>query len=699
MPKATRKKKLKEQDFKKAKLKVGKKKPAANNDTNVSFKSQAIVVPNQSINDDKPHEEVLSSKNQSLKDLLAQLRHYSAQARKEALVGLRELQHRHPIPLRSHLSALFTSLAPLLVDDEPQVRKLLLSFFDDLAQRVTAEHVRPFMGLTMAYTCSAMTHIGEEVRLDGLRALDVWIRRWPGIVGGFAEKVIPNYLSMLISNGKNKGGMTSTGASLLVNPRSQLGSAKTRVEVLESLLGFLTLILRKDDDPWWFFPSSAPKKAASSIRGQLRTYRWSDYKQTGIVIHDSVEYLDIHTNATASATTPGLFGAGSGPAIKSDRVSIGVSTSTSKVDTSIRNVYHLDELEHLKALTDVLMPTLVDLWLESSPSVFTAGTITLTPALGVMHSVLKMMNLIWRTFLLQFKDRVDGGWVEGWFKGIQKHLMVHFPFGKGNFAHRDKQVDNVLQDMNILFCELLSHFLLQNPTKNRAEEEAGHSWQGLMLDYMLDVFNGKKSKGETATVTQLTPQQLQASLPVVWSLLSTLGEPGYSEFLQAFIAMTNAAGGTPCAPLGFEFLFRLVKLPPSASPSQSDAAVTTHLQTFLLTLPKRLWQLKQSNPTLTLSILSMLLHTLRNNPRGLARTPAFVTGLQSALTPFFWVETPKGGVFGPFVEAAEETQVLALSVGYYLGAWGEKLARGVAECLTRMYLFYIPPSWRYLLGN
>lgn len=49
MGKNKRKKKQREEDFKKVKLKVGKKLPKGTNETQTSFKSQGIVIPSQDL--------------------------------------------------------------------------------------------------------------------------------------------------------------------------------------------------------------------------------------------------------------------------------------------------------------------------------------------------------------------------------------------------------------------------------------------------------------------------------------------------------------------------------------------------------------------------------------------------------------------------------------------------------------------------
>lgn len=64
MAKNKRKRKLKEQDFQKVKLKVGKKLIPADNATDTSFKSRSIFIPSQL---QKPDSEPTNQRNQTLK--------------------------------------------------------------------------------------------------------------------------------------------------------------------------------------------------------------------------------------------------------------------------------------------------------------------------------------------------------------------------------------------------------------------------------------------------------------------------------------------------------------------------------------------------------------------------------------------------------------------------------------------------------
>ncbi|TPX68577.1 hypothetical protein SpCBS45565_g03067 [Spizellomyces sp. 'palustris'] len=689
MPKATRKKKLKAEDFRKSKLKVGKKKPLPTNQTDVSFRSQAIVVPSQSILDEKASSDLVNSRKQSLKDIIVQLKHYNAQTRKDALVGIKDLQNRHPEALHAHLSTLFDALSRLLVDDDGNVRKTLLSFLKELMPTVPKGHFRPFMSLLMAYTCSAMTHISEDIRLDGLKFLRIWQDNYPALIATYADKVIPNFLSMLSTGSKSQSSSSiGTGSSLLVNPRSQLGSAKSRVDVLDSLHRFLQLVLQTGNDTWWFLAMSIGSEASASTD---QAPEFVACQPRGLVIHGWSEVLGGPHHARSSLR-------------ESDHLDLFTATSTSaphdrlvidhggKGESVVRNLYDLAEFDQLKAFTDVIMPVLVDIWLEASPTAFSAGSITLSPALSVMHTVLRMTNLIWRALLFTEKaclqKRADSGWVDSWLTTISKHFAAHFPFGGSNFSLRDKQVDTVLQDMNILFCEILSHFLLGGQS---SKPEGVFQWRDRMFEYVLELFDGKKTMDRSprtpATIVSLTNQQLEATYPVLWTLLNTLDSVECADLMRAFLRNATSVTDPRSARRSFTFICKILKLQNhlqyigkfkvSANEQLSDI-----IQKWLLGLPKKLWQLKISDQAFSKDIIDMLAYSLRDDLCGFASDQAFTSGLQTAIIPLFQVTTAKGPLFGPFVDSSPTVQHAAVSLLYYLPAWPDKLVRGVATCMT-----------------
>ncbi|KAF9139855.1 hypothetical protein BGX30_007387 [Mortierella sp. GBA39] len=305
MPKSSSKrKKEKNADFKKTKLKVGKKKAVADSFTDTSFKSKAISLPSQSISHDKTAL-LTNSRNVTFVELMTQLKHYSPGTRKDALLGLRDLFHRHLHLLPLHLGVLVNSVVRLLIDDSAVVRKALQNFLGEFIPMLHARDIHPFLPLLIVYTCSAMTHILDDIREDALKFMDLWVAAGGQVVvNGFWDKIIPNYVSLLTSDSnastssKNASAMSFTasansgmatsssssgssgaGTKVVANAstgKNAPGSMKAKCDVLESLAGFLQEGLGGeggDKDPYWFLRNFLGTAHARKSFNAARTQR------------------------------------------------------------------------------------------------------------------------------------------------------------------------------------------------------------------------------------------------------------------------------------------------------------------------------------------------------------------------------------------------------------------------------------------
>ncbi|KAF9165515.1 hypothetical protein DFQ26_009832 [Actinomortierella ambigua] len=261
MPKSSSKrKKEKNADFKKTKLKVGKKKAVADNFTDTTFKSKSISLPTQSISQDKAAL-LTNSRNATFSELMIQLKHYSPGTRKDALMGLKDLFHRHPHLLPLHLGTLVNAIVRLLIDDSSVVRKALQAFLSEFTPMLHPRDIHPFLPLLIVYTCSAMTHILEDIREDALKFMDLWVAAGGQVVvNGFWDKIMPNYVALLTSDSNashasklssamsftaatptaTQGGGSSSGSGAGAHTsKNAFSSLKAKCSVLESLAGFL----------------------------------------------------------------------------------------------------------------------------------------------------------------------------------------------------------------------------------------------------------------------------------------------------------------------------------------------------------------------------------------------------------------------------------------------------------------------------
>ncbi|CAM9643721.1 unnamed protein product [Ectocarpus fasciculatus] len=191
-------------DFKRLKAKVGKRAPQAASHTDTSFKSKRVKVSAQSILHDLGDEDAVTARGQGVQELLVQLRHYSPASKREALAGLKSIVDRHRSFAEVNFARLAEASLELAVCFDNDVRKGLLAFQETLLNCVSARTFSPFANLYMAYVVSAMTSLTKGVRRDSLTLLALMLARFPAAVADRAERLAPNYATLLAADPASK---------------------------------------------------------------------------------------------------------------------------------------------------------------------------------------------------------------------------------------------------------------------------------------------------------------------------------------------------------------------------------------------------------------------------------------------------------------------------------------------------------------
>ncbi|KAM3162480.1 Pre-rRNA-processing protein IPI1 [Lachancea thermotolerans] len=170
-----KKKTLKQQDFQKKKLKVGKPKQQASNVTSTAFTARTISLPNQQKLKSAGNRE--DSGDERLEaDILRRLslcKHHSAVTRKETLVHFKHMVPR--IITTKCMTPLLNSCYPLICDQDIQVRSALLELLEEIGQydqNVLRLHSRALV----LFINSSMTHIVPAVQRDSGKFLQCAVR-------------------------------------------------------------------------------------------------------------------------------------------------------------------------------------------------------------------------------------------------------------------------------------------------------------------------------------------------------------------------------------------------------------------------------------------------------------------------------------------------------------------------------------------
>ncbi|ROV95347.1 hypothetical protein VSDG_06036 [Cytospora chrysosperma] len=164
MGSSVRKKKEKKKDFQKPKLKVGKAKAKADNFTDTSFQSRAIVLNQQSLSETAPDLDEVFRHNLSL----ATSR--TPQQRREALSHLASQLTATPPNNPVGTYVLLDKLLPLITDTSNSVRSTLLKIF----QALPGAEIQPHADKAIKWVRLGMLHLSAEVRDDALKFM-AWL--------------------------------------------------------------------------------------------------------------------------------------------------------------------------------------------------------------------------------------------------------------------------------------------------------------------------------------------------------------------------------------------------------------------------------------------------------------------------------------------------------------------------------------------
>ncbi|KAJ5166110.1 Pre-rRNA-processing protein ipi1 [Penicillium canariense] len=163
MGSSAKRKKEKQKDFQKPKLRVGKAKAKPENFTDTSFRSKAIVINQQSLHVAAPtsssqfahHLSLLSSKSDS--------------QRRDSLAHLTTSIAARPVnsPLPQPVSVMLPSFLPLILDANNSVRTALLKLLRTLPRNDVEDHVVQLL----PYVRAGMTHLAADIRVSAVEIL------------------------------------------------------------------------------------------------------------------------------------------------------------------------------------------------------------------------------------------------------------------------------------------------------------------------------------------------------------------------------------------------------------------------------------------------------------------------------------------------------------------------------------------------
>ncbi|KAK5862339.1 hypothetical protein PBY51_017746 [Eleginops maclovinus] len=420
------KKKKRQDDFQKVKLKVGKTKPKSDNATNTNFRSKGINLTEQLKRDTSGP---TTHRQLGLNDLMSQLHHYSANIKHSALLGLKELLSANPSLLEQHLSRLVSEVAAVFTDKDGNVRVAATRVLRFIAQSVPAERVAPFSPVLSAHLSCAMTHIEISIQEDAMKILDVLLEHYPALLAARPAVLLTNFLE-LISHRQSSGGPKKAqdpkgrNWTLSVNPNRTVTSQQWRLTVLLRLGRFLLAVVeeRPVEESDIFIPTDGVFGSSGEGRLIPLNLNWEEltYSKVGVKV-----YEHSGTKPTPRSTFRLRPEVDTGPAVGED----------------------LDSAEAVQSFAATLVPLLLEVWVEAStsdcPGNNTEGAHLLSPdAMSVMFQVLSILQLLRKLAPQQeHQDALDAWFYKEYLGDFKQHFMKNFPYDSRDTPRHRKKVD------------------------------------------------------------------------------------------------------------------------------------------------------------------------------------------------------------------------------------------------------------------
>jgi len=254
-------------------------------------------------------------------------------------------------------------------------------------------------------------------------------------------------------------------------------------------------------------------------------------------------------------------------------------------------------------------------------------------------------------------------------------MFALFTTGTAHVTNGFVQVEEIFQDLNLIYCELTSFLVLasssgdhqaQHPRRKRshrrkdANATSATSSPPLQVsrvsDYVVKLLQGESLSGpsQTSLARPITSTAYSALLPTIWSLLSSPSQEETSgEVLRVVVEHAIKASSSSVVKRStVDFLARLILLEREAEYSGTfaigrNSEEDIKLQEWILHLPKTLWELGASHLPTTETILRFLLRLCQRGS-ALLRGET-LSSLRARLVPYFIItHATRGRLPGPY---------------------------------------------------
>jgi len=612
--------------------------------------------------------EPTNQRNQTLKDLLAQVGHYSVTTRREALVGLKDLFQCHENLLQENLGIVIKRVAEKMTDSEPSVRQSLLLFLCFIFPMVPEERMAPFSSLIVAHLSCAMTHIYDDIQHDSLGFLELCLRYFPNLMVTSSSQLIQNFVGMISHQSaagvkKSTGLQLKAGKGLSVNPKGKLSSLRSRLKVLQQLLAFLKALESSSkpcqgEDTF----SSMNNLVASAAKP---AFHFKKLLPTQVqVLQRSVDEPKL---------IPFMFDKNSPSANRDAKSNI------------------LTDEQQARDFMKIIVPLLLECWIECNPAQMTTGlpdSVMSSSATDVMLAIAEILKVIFKAAERNQRKNCNSyeqtsevnSLREVYFKDLNQHLMSYFPFtashitslkkakrklGKSPQPPEEEKNSASVLTLNLTICEIMLQFVSNDASSQR---NIHHSYEKLE-EFVVESLELKAKGGIKAQLLQTEHVESLVSFAykiIVYrcSCAQQAQDPSMiKELLDAAFNLYQSSHIMSATKRVLMIFF--ANLVFSENPNMSRHGI---LERWLQGLPSLLVQLKDKSPAMTELVLSILKKAV----------------MQSILKPDDYLLSHMALFFsgnnGPFGNLSEAIQRSAVELLFHLPSMDNNLLQTVVSC-------------------
>ncbi|XP_058065748.1 testis-expressed protein 10 homolog [Anopheles bellator] len=498
--------KFKKAEKSKIKLK-GAKLPKGTNVTKTNFKVRKIVLPDQLKQRNLTQASVLSSKSLTLKDCLAKLRQNHASAKTEGLRGIREILGKMPSEVQTMLSNVLKDVAGLAIDVEHEVRRDCYKTLGCILASSGPSGLAPFFDLLLSFLRCAMTHIQPRIQEDSLLLLDVLLQYAPALILANRDKILPPFLDM-ISKLKAE---SKPGRTLTITLNKQSTSTGWRAKVLMRLSGILKILLEsqtiKEAKP---AESSDPlTEAAAGGAGMENPFAPSVAEHQPQTKHQIKHIYDTERRMFLPLIQRHLM-----ETCPLDLLFRKSTSTEGRLSLSDR----VDDGRKLKLYVEMLVPLLIESWLEVRPSGVNKQVVKehslSQEAASTLDLLLTIYLQLWQ-LTVQYCTETNNDDMKRWFReqysaDFCSHMLQGFPYyqsgGKGqNQAKKprtaadvpgERVVDDNCYRQNFNICYFYCCLHEQNRGEKKKKADPGY---GRIVEYVKRCVMNWKFRGTEAT--------------------------------------------------------------------------------------------------------------------------------------------------------------------------------------------------------